>query len=272
MNANYSLSVFRRIFLIQPRLEAKRDEAGGFTLIELLVVIAIISILASLLTPALAVAKERARGVSCLSNLRQMGLAVAMYAGDHNDSLVPAEYNVKKGSDFQDGWPTILCKGGYISAPRSANYNQLPVGASVFRCPSGLPKVYAFNPITRDDPEGAKAWPFASGLPGNRFFVDCWYGINGTTSEPKVSPFTSVPLDNQTVVLNKLGVVTQASRTPALFDGFWILNGKNERINARHGKRSRSNLLFFDNSAGAYDTFRIPSVTATNSGEIRWRY
>jgi len=66
--------------------------AGGFTLIELLVVITIIAVLAALLFPVFGAARERARQSSCASNLRQIGLAVMMYAADYDDTFPPAAY------------------------------------------------------------------------------------------------------------------------------------------------------------------------------------
>src|SRR5215472_14889665 len=68
-----------------PRRTRHKPEQRGFTLIELLVVIAIIAILAAMLLPALAKAKERAKRTQCMSSLRQLHQACVMYAGDNAD-------------------------------------------------------------------------------------------------------------------------------------------------------------------------------------------
>jgi prepilin-type N-terminal cleavage/methylation domain-containing protein/prepilin-type processing-associated H-X9-DG protein len=94
----------------------------GFTLIELLVVIAIIAILASILFPVFAKAREKARQSSCLSNSKQLGLAVLQYVQDYDECFPLLGYNFSDGSEAQRGWAARL-------VPYTKN-------EQIFRCPS----------------------------------------------------------------------------------------------------------------------------------------
>lgn len=126
---------------------------GAFTLIELLVVIAIIAILAAILFPVFAQAREKARQASCLSNNKQIGLAIMMYAQDY-DEMLPLGSFILPGMTAAVTWQDLV--EPYVKVGAGANANPTAPAnrkdVAIWVCPSLGGANSGGYPMAADDP------------------------------------------------------------------------------------------------------------------------
>ncbi len=200
---------------------------AAFTLIELLVVIAVIAILAAILFPVFAQAREKARQASCMSNLKQIGLSAQLYMQDYDEELFPFEY------DDDDGTAVITWNGRY-------DFSQFPV---LFDPARGFLEPYLKNGAVMDCPS-------AGGIPLGDFAPTKFaYGLNFLLYydlpgfQPTIPTLSAFTAPTETIlVADAAGISSDGSLYRDAMLGWPSL--KRPGVHGRH--HGFSNVLWFD--------------------------
>ncbi len=243
----------------------------GFTLIELLVVIAIIAILAAILFPVFARARESAKGTACLSNLRQIGVAITIYVDDNSDHYPKAGEGWRTaGRPYTANWvtagdgprcPSNLKKNGYcldVADPKTGSIYRYCKDARIFICPSNAKNQpnCGFN--------NCPGWPNTSGSTidwagGNAL---CTYSMNAYFDNPGTNTpgirRSAVHFPATTyLIYDEWGMtLNDAYFVPTTFDSF----------GEQHSEGS--NMLHADGHTKRYSR----AVLSSNGGALYYRY
>jgi prepilin-type N-terminal cleavage/methylation domain-containing protein/prepilin-type processing-associated H-X9-DG protein len=229
--------------------------AAAFTLIELLVVIAIIAILASLLLPALKMAKEKAKAIVCIGNLKQVGIATLVYADDFNGSMLNSDAWASGATRYHRSPLQQLVGNGYLPGQVwfcTWGWPNDPVmsgsAAAYCQCPSlnagpAPTAAEAVLPNVRTYADNSPAFH-----PGRTYGVRVSHGTLGE----RVTESPSDVLNTRSVIL-KLPYLADSVYTTTLLQTARIYtvttSDPNQKFHMRHSRRA--NAWFPDGSAAS---------------------
>jgi prepilin-type N-terminal cleavage/methylation domain len=231
----------------QPTRHAARRLSPAFTLIELLVVIAIIAILAAILFPVFAQAREKARQASCLSNTRQIGIGWMLYVQDYDETVVPHRIDSAGRSTYWHG-AYITAQGGWdLTAGFLYPYMK---NAQVQDCPSAG----GIAPAT--------LYPVAYGY--NTYYLTYQdYPAAGWTNRPGYASLAQMERPAETLVLGDSAFLNSTTGEPERWDVFYPPSyNKVFRSPTAHGRHSgMANIMWADGHAKAMKVTPSQAVT-----------
>jgi prepilin-type N-terminal cleavage/methylation domain-containing protein len=240
---------------------------SAFTLIELLLVVAIIAILAGLLLPALASAKAKGNAVTCLGNLRQLGLGFQMYNADNDGRFADNLPKFFTGSapGYSNSWVlgdmTFAGQATNINLLRQSKYSPYVTSTEIFRCPTDKPRPGSFGRV-------------------RNYSMNCWVGSRYMNNNYGTSSYRTFLKESELTAPAPSGLWVLMDESELSIDDGWYLvtMGTDIASDSNFGSRhSRGYTLNFADGHGELYKLRDPAsqsgkaLSPTNSDVVRLR-